>query len=190
VFLPFTLSMSPLRVLRAPIAARRWAPALLVLAAWCASAPAQAQWVWKDGKGQVHASDLPPPRDVPTANILSRPIDNIVRRPASPAPAAAASGASAPAVAAADSKPRVDPELEARRKRVEQEQAAKKKAEDDKLAGQRAENCQRARSALASLEAGVRMVRTNANGEREVLDDKARNEEIARARAVVNSDCR
>lgn len=177
---------------RAPTAARPVLAALLALAALACSGPAQAQWVWKDARGQVHASDLPPPREVPSASILSRPIDNIVRRTASPAaaPASGASGASAPAVASADNKPRVDPELEARRKLVEQEQATKKKAEDDKLAGQRAENCQRARSALASLESGVRMVRTNANGEREVLDDKARSEEIARARAVVAADCR
>ena len=169
---------------RAPTAARPVLAALLALAALACSGPAQAQWVWKDGRGQVHASDLPPPRDVPSASILSRPIDNIVRRPAAAPPSPAAS---APAL---DNKPRVDPELEARRKLVEQEQATKKKAEDDKLAGQRAENCQRARSALASLESGVRMVRTNANGEREVLDDKARSEEIARARAVVAADCR
>ncbi|EHR72382.1 hypothetical protein BurJ1DRAFT_3575 [Burkholderiales bacterium JOSHI_001] len=182
--------MSPHRASPAPAAVRRWVPAVLALAAWFASAPAQAQWVWKDANGQVHASDLPPPRDVPTANIVSRPIDNIVRRAASPAPAAAASGASSPAMVATDNKPRVDPELEVRRRKVEQEQAAKKKAEDDKLASQRADNCQRARSALASLESGVRMVRTNASGEREVLDDKARNEEIARARAVVAADCR
>jgi Domain of unknown function (DUF4124) len=171
---------------RAFVAARPALAALLALAALAGSLPAQAQWVWKDARGQVHASDLPPPRDVPSASILSRPIDNIVRRPAAPTPSPSPA-ASAPAV---DNKPRLDPELEARRKQAEQEQAAKKKAEDDKLAAQRADNCQRARSALASLESGVRMVRTNAQGEREVLDDKARDEEIARARAVVAADCR
>jgi hypothetical protein len=34
------------------------------------------------------------------------------------------------------------------------------------------------------------MTRTNAQGEREVLDDKGRAEEMQRARAVIASDCK
>jgi hypothetical protein len=36
----------------------------------------------------------------------------------------------------------------------------------------------------------VRLTRTNAQGEREVLDDKARTEEMQRARMIIESDCR
>ena len=160
---------------------------------------AQAQWVWKDARGQVHASDLPPPRDVPPKDIITRPDPIAQRKPAavsgltSAVPGAASAPASptaAPAPNTAAAKPRTDPELEARRKKQEQEQAGRQKADDDKLAATRADNCQRARSHLATLESGVRVVRTNDKGEREVLDDKARADELARARQVVTSDCK
>ncbi|MDE2567021.1 MAG: DUF4124 domain-containing protein, partial [Burkholderiales bacterium] len=35
--------------------------------------PAQAQWKWRDKAGHITVSDLPPPRDVPDADILARP---------------------------------------------------------------------------------------------------------------------
>jgi hypothetical protein len=59
-----------------------------------------------------------------------------------------------------------------------------------RLSAQRAENCQRARTQVATLESGQRMARVNAKGEREVLDDKARAEELAQARDAAASNCR
>jgi hypothetical protein len=157
------------------------------LAMLLAAGPVAAQWKWKDGRGQVVVSDTPPPRDVPEANVLHRP-DLMARRPAAQA------AASAPASAATGSevvaKAKVDPELEARKKRSEQEQADRAKAEEEKVALQRAENCKRARAHMASLDSGMRMSRTNEAGEREILDDKQRAEEMARTRQVITSDCR
>lgn len=143
--------------------------------------PAQAQWKWKDARGQVHVSDIPPPREVQDKDILQRP---------SPAQRRASPAASAPAASAPAARPTVDPEIEARRKRAEAEQQAKAAAENDKIASLRAENCQRARRHLASLETGQRLARTNDKGEREVLDDKARAEEVAHARRAIDADCR
>lgn len=150
-----------------------------------ATMPAQAQWKWKDSKGQVHASDLPPPRDIPDRDVIQKP-DIALRRPG--AATAAPAGESASAVVA--SKPKVEPELEARRTRSEQEQANRQKAEEDKLAAGRAENCQRARAHLSSLDAGHRLARTNDRGEREILDDKGRADEMQRTRQIISSDCR
>ena len=143
--------------------------------------PAHAQWMWKDKDGRVTASDLPPPRDVPEKDILQRP-DLNARKPV-------VAAASTPA-SAAPARPAVDPQLEARRRAAEQEQAAKVKAEEDKLTQQRAENCRRARSHLSALESGQRIARVNDKGEREVLDDKGRAEEMRRANEVIASDCR
>jgi hypothetical protein len=148
--------------------------------------PADAQWKWRDQSGQVNVSDRPPPKDVPEKDILARPTPQ--GRTAVEVPAAAASAASSP------SRPEVgapvDRELEARKKAAEQEQAARAKAEADRLAENRAENCRRARAQAGALESGQRMARINDKGEREVLDDKARAEELSRARAIVASDCR
>lgn len=151
--------------------------------------PAHAQWKWKDSKGQTHVSDLPPPRDIPEKDVLQRPSDT-ARRPPVSVGAAASAAAVAASAAGADQKPRVDPEIEARRTRAEQEQKTKAKAEEDRLAAQRAENCQRARQHLAGLDSGMRLARVNEKGEREVLDDKARAEESQRARQVIATECR
>ncbi len=156
-----------------------WIVSLLLLAL----APAQAQYVWKDSKGQMHASDQPPPRDVADKDVIRRP--SAARPTALPAAPASAAAARLPAASAP-----VDPELAQRRARAELDAKAKADAEAQRVASQRAENCQRARSHLATLEAGTRLVRVNAQGERTVVDDVVRNREAAEARAVVASDCR
>jgi uncharacterized protein DUF4124 len=150
-----------------------------------AMAPAAAQWKWKDARGQVVISDVPPPRDIPERDVLQRP--EVVNRRAAAAPAAAPTSATAEAAAP---KARVDPELEARRKKGEAEQQEKMKAEEQKVAQARAENCKRARAHLSSLESGMRLARTNENGEREILDDKGRADEMQRTRQIISSDCR
>jgi hypothetical protein len=138
------------------------------------SLPASAQWKWKDKSGQTQYSDLPPPPGVPDQDILLRP---------SSPPLVAAS--SAPLVAAHAS----DPELEARRKKAEQDVADKKKADEAKIAANKAENCARARDAARTLDSGIRVARANAQGEREVMDDTMRASESKKAHDVMASDC-
>lgn len=159
-------------------------PALLcaaVLAGVCT--PADAQWKWRDKDGRITVSDLPPPRDVPQQNILQRPdVGAAPRAAALPAP-----GASAPTPAG---QPPVDAELQARKQAAEAAEAAKAQSEAQKLASQQAENCRAARAHLAALGTGQRIARYNAQGEREILDDKQRASETRRARDVIASECR
>jgi len=84
----------------------------------------------------------------------------------------------------------VEPELEAKRRKAEQEKADKAKAEDEKRATAQAANCAQAKSYLGTLQDGIRITRTGANGEREFLDDKARADETKRARDVIATDCK
>ena len=149
-----------------------------------AALPATAQWKWKDARGQVVISDVPPPRDIPERDVLQKP--ELVTRRAAAQPTPAASAASLETVA----KAKVDPELEARKKKAEQEQTDKVKAEEEKVAAQRGENCKRARAHMGSLDSGMRLSRVNDKGEREILDDKQRAEEVARTRQIIASDCR
>jgi hypothetical protein len=166
-------------------------PSFLVFSATLAVLSAIAQtsqppmaWKWRDAGGQINVSDLPPPSSIPAKDILERP--PIERRIAATAPAAA----SAAPVFQAISTPRTDPELEARRKRALDEQAAQQRQAQERDAAVRADNCTRAQAALALLSDGQRVTRTNAQGEREVLDDKARADELQRIRTVIASDCR
>ena len=168
--------------------------ALLVagLLAGLTALPAAAQWKWRDASGQITASDRPPPKDIPEKDILSRPTTTPVRRFVPP-PAEAASAPAGTAANAAGNAPArgsLEGEVDARRRAAEQEAVAKARAEEQKAAQQRAENCRRARSHLAALESGQRMARVNEKGEREVLDDKGRVEEMRSAREVISSDCR
>ncbi|MFO1288132.1 MAG: DUF4124 domain-containing protein [Rubrivivax sp.] len=166
---------------------------LLAIAAGSFTTAAEAQWRWRDASGRINASDRPPPKEVPDKDILSRPSSAqrraLVTAEAASA-AASAAGAGAPLAGASAPAGGLKAEVEAQRKRTEQEQAARAKAEEEKLAAQRAENCRRARAHAAALESGQRMARTNERGEREVLDDRARAEELRAARAVMASDCR
>ena len=151
------------------------------------SLPAEAQWKWRDSSGHVQYSDLPPPASTPDKDILSRPTQRT--SPSSPPVAASATpavgSASSPLVARS-----TDPELEAKRKKAEADQAAKQKAEEDRVAAAKADNCNRAKGQIKSLESGLRMARTNANGEREILDDAARDAEMKRSRDAVATDCK
>jgi hypothetical protein len=161
---------------------------LVLLAALLGSllaVPAQAQWKWRDKSGLTQYSDLAPPPGTPDADILQRPNVTPVR-----APIAAAPGASA-ASGADTLKPRtVEPELEAKRRKAEQEKADKAKVDDARRVAAQAENCTRARSYMRTLSDGVRITRSNAKGEREFLDDKARADETKRTQDIITSDCK
>ena len=109
------------------------------------------------------------------------PIDNALHCTGHDSPASGAATALAQ---------RNDPELEARRKKAADEQELKQKAQLDKDNAQRAENCARAKSHLSALNDGMRIARTNDKGEREILDDKGRAEEMQRSRQVIASDCK
>lgn len=166
-----------------PTATRLAALSLTALAALLLGAPAaHAQWKWRDERGQIHASDLPPPRSIPDKDVLQRPPPVVYKaRPASPAASAAS---------AAVAKVTNDPALEEKKRQAEQAEAAQKKAEESKLAAQRKDNCTRARDQLAMLESGQRIARVAANGEREYLSDEQRTQESQRARTVMAADCR
>ena len=147
--------------------------------------PAAAQWKWRDKGGQIQYSDLPPPAGITDQDILQRPA-SAQRR----ATAAAAAAAASVAASAAPAAPRVEPELETKRRKAEEEKLAKSKAEEDKIAAARADNCTRAKGYARQLDDGMRIARTNDKGEREFLDDKQRAAEAQRAREIIASDCK
>ena len=166
----------------------RWIVVVLTAALGITLAlPAAAQWKWRDQRGQTQYSDTPPPRGTAEKDILQRPsVNTAVRRDAqaASAPASGASGLPAPTLKVVDS------ELDAKRKKAEQDVADKKKADDAKVAAVRAENCSRAKAQMRTIDSGTRLSRTNEKGEREYLDDKAREQEAARTREAMTSECK
>lgn len=153
---------------------------------------AQAQWQWIEKDGRKVYSDRPPPADVLEKNILKRPGGVKAAQSAAVVGAADPAQAAASAAAPAGNVPKlssVDKELEEKKKKTADAETAKRKAEEERVAKVRADNCSRAKQAKATLDSGVRIARTNAKGEREVMEDPARAEEGKRIQGVITSDC-
>lgn len=167
----------------------RHKPLLFALIGLVLAASAQAQWKWRDAKGNVQYSDMPPPAGTPDKDVLQRPPTAarptiLVAPPGSPASAA-------PAPAAAASAPsKAELDAAARQKKEQEGEAAKQKEEARKLAEQRRENCMRAQANLRDLQGGQRLTRTNENGERVFMDQAQIAAEVGRARDIITSECR
>lgn len=164
---------------------------LLVALACMLSLAAQAQWQWIDKDGRKVFSDRAPPPDIAARNILKQPgkaafAPAAAQDAAAPAAAASAGARQAPGLQLGQE----DKELAAKKKLAQDEAAAKVKAEADRVAKAKSENCERARSKQALFNSGVRISVTNASGEREILDDKARAAEQQRIRQVIETDCK
>lgn len=158
---------------------------LIAAIACVLSFAASAQWQWIDKDGHKVFSDRAPPLDVPDKNILKQPGS---RAKSTDIPAATGTDTSQ---TAAPGKPNaLEKALEERKKQAAEAEAAKTRATDERVSQMQAENCNRARQGKASLDSGQRMVRTNAQGEREFLDDAGREQEAQRLQTIINSDCK
>jgi len=172
-----------------------WRAAALTGLLLTTSMTAMAQWQWIDSTGRKVFSDTAPPASVPDKNIIKSP--GAPRAPVAAAPTAAPEGDAAPATTAAAPTPApaapqvppVDKEREAKKKQAEQAEEARRKAEEQRVAQARAKNCAIARKVKSSMDSGVRLATTNAKGEREVMDDKARAAESRRMDEIIRSDC-
>ena len=159
---------------------------------------AMAQWQWVDKDGRKVFSDRSPPAEIAEKDILKKPLGatraaTAAAGAASAAPSSNKPGASASVPIAKASAPKLsgkDAELEARKKKADDEEAAKKKTEEDKTAKAKAENCERGKTGLATFHSGVQIASINANGEREIYDDTKRAAEVKRVREVIDSNCK
>lgn len=157
--------------------------ALLALACTLPLAAA-AQWQWLDKDGRKVFSDQAPPPDIAPARILKGPKGQAI------VPEAKTETAAAQPVSTALPRPSgTDKGLEERKNKAAAAEAEQKKAEDAKVAAAKADNCNRARANKATYESGVRMIRMNAKGEREFVDDAQRADEVKRLNEVIARDC-
>lgn len=169
---------------------------VVVSLALCVALPASAQmYKWVDANGKVHYSDKPPPSNIKTEKL---------REPARPAPpppvareakggaeseaakegAAAVKGGAPKAAAKSGPKTAVEQEQAFRTRQLEASKAQQKQDQEETEARNRAENCKRAKEALANLEIGGRQRRINEKGERVFLTDQ----EIAQATAQARQE--
>jgi hypothetical protein len=167
--------------------------------ALASSSPASAQWAWRDASGGVVYSDQAPPASIPDTQIIRRPAGRTPPSAAAPAstaaaapgavPTATAAGTAAPAKVAGP-RTAAEQEQDFRKRQQERAETEKKQAEEQAATARRTADCERARGYLRQLEDGMRIARTDAQGNREILDDSARNAEIQRTRDLVSSGCK
>lgn len=170
-----------------------YAPHVLALilsagAVVCTPALASGQWKWRDANGSIQYSDRPPPQGTPESAILAKPRASTARiatKPVEAASAPVAGSRAAPAAAKAS-----ENELDAKRRKLEEEEKAKQQAEEAQQAKARAENCERAKTYQRTLNDGIRISRTNAKGEREILDDKGRADELRLTQDAIRANCK
>ena len=148
----------------------------LLVAACLVSVSAAAQWQWLDKDGRKGFSDRAPPPEVMEKDILKRPLG----KASAPVPQ---SEASAPRLSG------VDKDLLEKKRKADEAELAKRKAEQEQVVKARSENCARAKQARATYASGQRLARINEKGEREIVDDAARNAELKRIDAIIQSDC-
>ena len=139
-------------------------------------AAAQAyRWVDKDGK--VRYGDTPPP------GVQARPLQG------GGASAAPSAGDPAAKDTTKGAQTAADKEQEFQKRRLEAQKAEQKAAAAAKEKETKAENCRRAREALATLQGGQRILRTNAQGEQYYVDDETRAANTQDAQRAVQDWC-
>ena len=94
-----------------------------------------------------------------------------------------------PQAAAPSGPSALDKAVDERKKKAATDEAEKKKAEEARIAQEKASNCEQARQSKATLDSGMRIARVNADGERIIMDDAARQAETERIQGIIDSNC-
>jgi len=142
----------------------------LTVAALLAVGAVNAQiYQWKDENGKTIFSDKPPVGHVP----LQRKIESDPPATISPAQKTAA-----------------DRELEFRKRQKEFQEKSDKSEKEQAASAEKKESCDSARRYLQALESGERIASRNDQGERTFMEDAQREQEIAKARQTVQTNCR
>lgn len=186
------------------------------LCALALAASAQAQWAWRTPNGDTTFSDSPPPPNVPQTDILRQPSaptisnSNVEARAPSPSSsqgsypsvAQGSPGTSSPGSApgqppagadahkpAAAIKTLAEQDADFRKRRAEREKSEQKQAEEEAQAAQRAANCSQAKGYLQMIQSGTRLMRPDAEGNRNFLDDDQRAAEVQKTQNTIAKNC-
>jgi hypothetical protein len=138
---------------------------------------------WVDADGKVKYSDTPPPSNVKTEKL---------RIPAHAASAPAPTetkGGTAKDTPKGGPKTAAEQEQAFRKRQAEATKEQQEQTQKETEARDRAENCNRAKAAVANLELGGRQTRIDEKGERAFLTDQEITQAAARARQEAAAAC-
>lgn len=151
--------------------ASHWAIALAVTG--CALGAVAQTYQWKDASGRTVVSDTPPP-------AAARTLRNT----------GAYSGAAPASEAAPAVKTLADKEQDFRKRQQEAREKAEKDRKDQAAVRDREENCRLARQNLGALESQQPIATFDDNGQRQLMDNDRRQQELERTRRIVGEACR
>jgi len=143
--------------------------ALAVVVLLVATAVNAEIYQWKDKNGKTIFSDKPP-----TENVVQQ--KKIVSDPST-------AGATAPKSVA-------DRDLEFRKRQKESQESLEKAKTEATATAEKQDNCANARRYLTTLESGERVSLRDDKGERYFMDDAQREQEVAKARLAVETNCK
>ncbi|MQR01553.1 DUF4124 domain-containing protein [Glaciimonas soli] len=154
---------------------------LIATSLLCISSAALAQYAWVDENGHKQYSDMPPPTSAHVKNVRTLQGDFSGASDDDNKGASKATDKTTPTLAEQDA---------AFRKRQDELAEKNKKADADaKLAQDKAQNCAHAQAYQRSLDSGIRLVQTDANGQRSFLDDNQR-AQASRDNQQILSECK
>ncbi len=146
--------------------------AIAILLATATVAAQVYKWVDKDGK--VQYTDTPPPPGA--TKTEAKKVDT--------GPGTGGTSAPTPAKSLQDRAQDYD------KRKTDAAEQNKKAGEAQKKSAENDENCKAAKSALADLESGRPIRRSNDKGELAYMSDEERQAEVSKAKEVVASSCK
>lgn len=142
----------------------------LTVSALLVTTAASAQiYQWKDENGKTMISDKPPIGNVRQQKKIE---------------------SAAPAANTVPEKTAADKDLEFRKRQKEAQDNSEKARKEQTASADKKENCEIARRQLQALESGERISLRDDKGERYYMEDKQREQEIAKMRDMVQSSCK
>jgi Domain of unknown function (DUF4124) len=168
---------------------------IMALSAALFSSGALAQYQWKDDNGRDVYSDRPPPSSISAKQIVRMPSAGMrklaVSDRADTKSDAKPDAVKLPATAmATPQKSMADKEMEARGKKLDQQDIDKKRKETEAQAERTAQACTEARAAQKTLESGERIATTNTKGEREIMGDAERAKKLEALKRDFGEACK
>ena len=143
--------------------------ALTVASLLAATAVSAQIYQWKDENGKTIISDKAPVGNVRQQKKIE---------------------SDAPATNASSQKTVADKDLEFRKRQKEAQENSEKARKEQSASADKKENCDNSRRHLQVLESGERVSLRDDKGERYFMDDKQREQEIAKTREIVQSGCK
>ena len=137
---------------------------------------------WVDDQGHVHYSDQPPPSNTKAETLRSISDSNGNATAATSAPAATSSVAAPKTIA--------EREAELKKSQKAKQEATNKTLQKQADEDAKKASCTTSQQNLRTLQQDIRMVEIDANGERSYIDDKQRQERIAKAQQDISAYCK